>query len=153
MAPRPTGLASVIISLVTSACPLKYANVSTRSRLLFRVSNATPYSVAHLNCTSFLVNSLSGSVILAKLGMNQALKFTNPRKLSTSSAFVGSLAQTTASMRDSVWPLPFLDSRYPMKVSCGILNTHFSALRVSPLSQIHSMVLSHLASTYWMVCW
>ena len=30
-------------------------------------------------------------MIRAKLGMNLALKFTNPRKLRTSSAFVGSL--------------------------------------------------------------
>ena len=82
-APRPTGLASVI-SLVTSSFLSKYANVCVRPRLLFRVSNATSYSVPHLNGTSFHVNSLSGSLILAKLGMNRALKFTNPRKLCTS---------------------------------------------------------------------
>ena len=137
-APRPIGLVSVI-SLVTSAFLSKYANVSARPRLLFRVSNATSCSVPHLNGTYFLGNYLSGSVILAKLGMNRTLTFTNPRKLRTSSAFVGFVAWTTASTRDSVGPIPFLDSRYPMKVSCGILNTHFSGLRVSPLPQIHSM--------------
>ena len=83
-------------------------------------------------CPTQMVNpSLSCSVILAKLRMNLALKFTNPKKLAPPQHLY-SCARTTASTRDSVGPIPLLYSRYPMKVSCDILNTHFSKLRVNP---------------------
>ena len=72
--------------------------------------------------------------MLGKLGMNLALMFTNLRKLRIFPAFWGSLAPTTASTRDSVGPMPWMENKYPMKVSFDMLNADLSLFKVSPFS-------------------
>ena len=63
--------------------------------------------------------------MVAKLGIKRALKPTIPRKLLTSVGVVGRLDSSTARTFSSVGPIPYFDTRSPMKTTLSILNWHF----------------------------
>ena len=60
--------------------------------------------------------------MVAKLGINRALKPTIPRKLLTSVDVAGRLDSSTARAFSSVGLIPYFDTRRPMKTTLSILN-------------------------------
>ena len=131
--PRPMGPASAITCV--GAALSKYSRVFALVKSSLCFWNACCWAFPHLNWTSFLVSIPSGSAVLARFHVNQALKLTNPRKLLTSDAFC---SVTLA----SVGLIPCLDSMFPINVNWGMRNWHLSLFKVSPLSQTLKLFVS-----------
>ena len=131
-APSPTGDASTTILVLLFT--LKYAKASACEISSFNFSNATCYSLPHLNSTFLWVNLWMGSAMDDISGTNLDTNWARPRRDLASLTFCGGPACLIAATLSSLGSIPVRVTSCPKNVNLGYLNSRLSSFSVRPVS-------------------